>query len=142
MAGLTAERLTPKQGEMAYTTIDNHPVAASTKIYKGSMVALSAGYLVPASTSTSLIVVGRAEATVDNTTGSAGALFCDVRRGQFQWDNSASADLIAQANVGALCYAVDDHTVALTSGSSTRSVAGTIKRVETAGVWVERVQIP
>ena len=142
MAGSTAERLTPKQGEKGYTDPDNYPLAANVKVWKGGMVAINAGYLVPVTAATGLIICGRAEATVDNTGGAAGALFCDVRRGQFRWDNSASADLIAQVNVGQICYGVDDHTVALTSGSSTRSLAGTIKRVDTSGVWVERVQIP
>ena len=60
-----------------------------------------------------------------------------VRRGCFRFANSASADAIALADVGADCYIVDDQTVALTNGSSTRSVAGKIHDVDSSGVWVD-----
>jgi hypothetical protein len=40
------------------------------------------------------------------------------------------------AEVGAVCYLVDDETVAKTSGTNTRSRAGYVVDVETAGVWV------
>ena len=54
----------------------------------------------------------------------------------FRSANSAAADLIAQADVGKLCHVVDDQTVAKTDGTGTRSRAGIVARVETAGVWV------
>lgn len=119
-------------------------VEAATLIYAGAQVALDAsGYLVPASSIPGIIVIGRAEMQFDNSLGSAGAasaagaLHCDVRRGVFRWDNSASADAITEENIGQHCYAVDDHTVALTSGPGTRSIAGTIFDVDSQGVWVD-----
>jgi hypothetical protein len=52
--------------------------------------------------------------------------------------NSAGADAITSANIGAYCYVVDDQTVALTSAGGTRPIAGKIKSVDTTfGVWVE-----
>jgi hypothetical protein len=127
MAALTAERNTPRLGdEGAVTAILKLPMKASTKIYKGSLVVIDAGYAAPGRTATGLIAVGRAERTVDNSSGAAGALFIEVRRGCHGFANSAAGDLIAQANVGAIVYIVDDQTVALTSATNTRSVAGQV----------------
>ncbi len=60
-----------------------------------------------------------------------------MRRGCFRFANSAAADLIALADIGADCYVVDDQTVAKTSASNTRSIAGKVRDVDAAGVWVE-----
>lgn len=113
------------------------PVAATTKIYQGSIVALNAGYAAPGATATGRIAIGRAEETADNTSGSAGAIKVRVKRGVFKYGNSSSGDQIAQADVGADCYIVDDQTVAKTNGSSSRSVAGKIVGVDSDGVWVQ-----
>lgn len=104
------------------------PVAASTTIYAGTMVAKDAsGNAVPASSSAALILVGKAEAQVDNSAGAAGAKRVEVRSGVFAFNNSgAGADLIAAANAFAYCYAVDDNVVALTDGGGTRPIAGVI----------------
>ena len=51
--------------------------------------------------------------------------------------NSSSADLIEGDDIGKTAYIVDDETVALTDGSSSRSAAGTIYDVDDLGVWVE-----
>ncbi|MEX0971519.1 MAG: hypothetical protein WD046_13860 [Paracoccaceae bacterium] len=134
MAALIKGRNTPERSG----DIRNFGLAASTMIYAGSLVALNAaGALVPASTATTLTIVGRAEADVDNTDGSAGDLACDVRTGIFRYANSADADEITAAEIGDACYAVDDQTVAKTDGTSTRSVAGTIFHVDDLGVWVK-----
>lgn len=45
--------------------------------------------------------------------------------------------LVAQADVGADCYVVDDQTVARTSATNTRSRAGIVVAVEPDGVWVQ-----
>lgn len=114
------------------------PVAASTKIYQGAIVAVNASSLaVPGATSTTLKAAGRAEETVDNTAGSAGDKKISVRRGIFQYANSASTDEIALKDIGSNAYIVDDQTVALTSGSNTRSIAGTIHDVDANGVWIK-----
>lgn len=132
MAALTRDRNTPERTGDKF----GFPVAASTTIYAGSICALNAsGYAVPGSTSTTLIAVGRAEEQIVNS-GSAGAVSVPVKRGVFRVGNSASADLISRANIGSNCYIVDDQTVALTSGTSTRSVAGVIVDVDDSGVWV------
>ncbi|WP_153116029.1 hypothetical protein [Rhodocyclus tenuis] len=134
MSALTADRNTPSRDNVDF----EFPVAASTKIYAGGLTCLNAaGTATKGAVSTTLKTVGVAQATVDNSAGAAGDKRVKVRRGCFKFGNSASTDLITLANVGASAYIVDDQTVALTSGSSTRSIAGTIRDVESDGVWIE-----
>ncbi|MBM4394368.1 MAG: hypothetical protein FJ087_01605 [Deltaproteobacteria bacterium] len=113
------------------------PVAASVKVFAGGLVVLDAGYAKPGAAGTGLVAVGRAEETVDNSAGLAGAEVVAVRPGTFKWANSADADLIAQANVGGTCYVVDDQAVAKTDGTGTRSAAGKVVAVDADGVWVK-----
>ncbi len=71
---------------------------------------------------------------MDNSAGSAGALTVNVRKGLFRFANDGS---VARADIGGTAYVVDDQTVADNDGSSTRSVAGTIKDVDADGVWIK-----
>ncbi|NMZ73400.1 hypothetical protein HBO32_09845 [Pseudomonas nitroreducens] len=131
---LTKDRNTPRRDGKQL----NDPVAANVKIYAGSLVCLDAsGNAVPGATSTTLKARGVAQEQVDNTGGAAGDQRIESRRGVFLFANSASTDLIARADIGSQCYIVDDQTVAKTSATNTRSVAGTIRDVDSAGVWVE-----
>jgi peptidoglycan hydrolase-like protein with peptidoglycan-binding domain len=132
MTALAAERNTPQLADGSY----GWPVKGSVKIYKGALVVANAGYAAPGTAATGLVALGRAEETVDNTAGSDGALKIAVRPGVFRFGNSASTDAIAQADVGADCYIVDDQTVAKTSATGTRSRAGKIQAVDAIGVWV------
>lgn len=133
MAALSAERNTKERaGEVLEL-----PVKASTKCYQGGLAVIDAGYAAPGRTATGLIAVGRFEQTFDNSAGAAGAIKARVKQGSFKFANSSAGDLIAQANVGADCYIVDDQTVALTNGTSTRSRAGKIVAVDSDGVWVQ-----
>lgn len=134
---LSTERLTPRLGDAPVVTVLSLPVKAATKIYAGSLVVIDAGYAAPGRAATTLIAVGRAEKTIDNTDGAAGDLSVEVRRGAFKFKNSAAGDLIAQADVGKDCYIVDDETVAKTDGAATRSIAGKVLAVESDGVFVE-----
>src|SRR5262245_62519181 len=110
----------------------NYPVYQSTTIYKGSLVAVnSSGYLVPGSTSTTLICVGTATQHIDNSGGASGALYCEVFQGVSRWANGNSMTLAA---VGDLCYIVDDQTVSTVATG--RSPAGTVYLVDSDGVWV------
>jgi len=131
MAALTGPRNTP----MMAAGLLSFPVAANTTVWLGSIGMLEGGYLVPGKTGTDLVVVGRIEATATAVT--AGDETVSVKPGVYRWDNSTSADLIAQDDVGKTCYVVDDHTVALTSGTNTRSAAGRIVSVDDSGVWVD-----
>jgi hypothetical protein len=132
MVAATADRNTKKRdGDVL-----DFPVKANTKIFQGTLVVLDAGYAAPGRTAVGLIAVGMCLETVDNTGGAAGALKVRVDQGTFQFANSSAGDLIAQADVGADCFIVDDQTLAKTNGTNTRSRAGKITAVESTGVWV------
>ena len=114
------------------------PVAASTKIYGGSIVCINAsGYAVPGATSTTLKAAGVAEDRADNSAGIAGDIRVRLSKGPHKFNNSTAADAITLADIGADCYIVDDQTVAKTSGTDSRSVAGKVFDVDADGVWVD-----
>jgi len=132
MAALTSARNTQER----VGDVFGFPVKGSTKTIQGGIAVLNGGYAAPGTTATGLIAVGRFEETVDNTAGADGALSVEVKRGVFKFANSSAGDLIAQADAGADCYIVDDQTVAKTSATNTRSIAGKIVAVDSDGVWV------
>jgi len=134
MTALTKDRNTKRRDGVQYSD----PVAASTKVFAGALVCINAsGFAVPGSTSATLKARGVAQEYVDNSAGAAGDLRVETRRGVFPFANSASADEITRADIGATAYIVDDQTVAKTSATNTRSVAGVIRDVDSDGVWVE-----
>ncbi len=104
MAALTKDRATSyREG----VEID-FPVAATTKIYAGSLVCVNAsGYAVPAADTAGLKFIGVALQQMDNSTGANGDKSLRIRRtGVFEFDAAS----ITQAMVGDPMYAVDDHT--------------------------------
>lgn len=134
MTALTASRRTPTRSHRSFTA----SLAAATMIYAGALVAINAsGYLVPASADATLRIVGIAAQYADNSAGANGAIAAKYTTPICLLANSAGGDAIAAANVGAICYAVDDQTVALTSGGGARPVAGEIVSVDADGVWVD-----
>ncbi len=131
MVALTADRLTPEMGVGARSGF----LGANQAIFAGSILMRNAsGHLIKGATATGSFGVGRAEDPGVSTT--AGVTAHPYRMGVFQFANSASGDLIATADIGTVCYIVDDQTVAKTNGSSTRSPAGTVVDVDANGVWV------
>ncbi len=134
MAALTQGRITKRLADQAIIPVLAIPVKAGTKLFSGGLVCTDAtGYAVPGSASTTLKCWGIAEADVDNTLGVNGALFVRVRRGAFNLNVGTAGDALAQANVGAMVFIIDDNTVGLTNGSATRSVAGKFLGFETDG---------
>lgn len=116
-------------------------LAAATTVFEGGMVAVNAaGYMVPAGAVGAKRIVGVARDTYDNSAGVDGDLTGDVERGCSQFDNSAGVDAITAASINRPCYAVDDHTVALTSNGGARLYAGIIIAVDANGVWVDFTQ--
>lgn len=133
-AALSAERDTPSKAGQVFEL----GVATGVKIFKGALVAVNAsGYATPGATATTLVGLGRADSTVDNTLGQNGDLNVRISRGIFRFANSADADAIANDDISKICYIVDDAAVALTNGSDTRSPAGRIFGIDSSGVWVE-----
>ena len=112
-------------------------VAASTMCYAGTIAVMNAsGFAEPASTATGLVALGVFTSQVDNAAGANGDQVAEFERGYFRFANSAAADEITATDIGSLCYLVDDQTVALTDGTSTRSIAGIVDDVDELGVWV------
>lgn len=110
-------------------------LGANQAIFAGAILMRNAsGHLIEGATATGSFGVGRAEAAVTSTT--AGVTDQPYRPGVFRYVNSASGDLIAIADIGTVCYIVDDQTVAKTSGTNTRSPAGIVEDVDAQGVWV------
>lgn len=133
MTALIADRNTPRlEGDFKLL-----PMAAAAKIFLGAIVMRDAsGNAVKGQTALGLYGAGVAIEQIDNSAGNAGDKSIRVREGIFRFANSASTDQITNADIGTLCYAVDDQTVAKTAGSGTRSVAGIVMNVDTIGVHV------
>jgi len=126
MAALTAAKSVNHLGDAPFINLLKIPQKASTIVYQGALVVIDAGYAAPGRTATGLVAAGRAERTYDNSAGANGAKTVEVRRGVFAFENSSAGDLIAQTEIGTLCYIVDDQTVAKTNGGATRSIAGRV----------------
>jgi hypothetical protein len=134
MAALATDRATPRREG----TTRVFPVAASTLIYAGAIVAINASNLATkGAVSTTLKAVGVAVERADNSAGAASAITVKVERGVWLMANSAAGDAITLADIGSNCFIVDDQTVAKTNGSTTRSVAGVVNDVDASGVWVQ-----
>jgi len=134
MAALVKDRDTRRRDGVRRTA----GVAANAVIHAGAIVVRNAGgFAAPASTALGLHALGVAQDAADNTGGANGAKTVDVDAGVYQVANSAADDEITAADIGNDCYLVDDQTVAKTDGTNTRSVAGKVRDVDAAGVWVE-----
>lgn len=128
---------TPRNTPLVTTSTVARDVAGGAKILAGTLVCLNAlGLAVMASTALNLIADGRAEDTVDNSAGVAGAEKITVRKGTILLANSGSTDLIGRPEIGKTVYIVDNQTVAKTDGGGTRSPAGKVFDVTPAGVFV------
>lgn len=116
------------------------PLGANAKVYRGSFAATRSGYLQPMLTPQSTDIVWGLIEGVDETcsqssgvidgqpgiTGGStdGEVSCLISTGTFWVPNGTGADALAQADVGATVYVVDEKTVGKTNGSNTRPVAG------------------
>lgn len=124
MAALTKNRSTPERIPVL------RQFEAAGEIYAGALVALnSSGKAVPASDTAGLRVLGRAE-----TRAKTGEMVT-VKSGCFLFKNGTSAAAVAAADVGGVCYVIDDQTVGKTGGTNS-IVAGLVFDVENKGVWV------
>lgn len=134
MAALSSPRSTLRQGP-SFNRI-TVALKANAKVYKGGLVAVDAtGYGIAGASAASLIVMGIAQATVDNTGGASGAVSVDVEVGDFKLDN-AGTNSVTITSVGSAIYMNDDHTVSTLSTS--QSVAGKCVRLDAdGGIWVQ-----
>lgn len=113
------------------------PVAAATEIFGGHMIcANAAGFAVPGVATAGFTVLGVCDGYVDNTGGAAGDTVVLVRRRKSWNFANLGADAVTQAQIGKTCYLADSQTVAKTSNTDVRPVAGIVLGVDTDGVWV------
>jgi hypothetical protein len=115
--------------------IFDFPLAASTTILQGSLVALDgSNNLVSATDAASRRCVGVALEEVNNSAGSAGDLRCKVEMRCVKLKNS-SGNAITDAHIDRACYVEDNEIVASAAGTNA-VVAGIVAKVDTDGVWV------
>lgn len=112
------------------------PVAASTHIYRGTLLSqlTASGAVVPYSTASTGVCVGVA-ASESNNTGSAGdtRVLVESRR-IYSFANGAGGDAFSEASlIGALVYGSDDNTVADNSNSQARKAVGFFFGMEADG---------
>ncbi len=132
MASLTSPRNTVVLLPQQFGSLQ--PMAAGATAVQGCLVALNGdGYGNAASMTkaTSLKCVGIANESVDNSAGIAAAQSVVCLTGLVLLDNGTSTDTITQADVGNLCYALDNHTVSRVSTGA--SAVGTIRQIVGAG---------
>ena len=131
MVALTQDRNTPRAEGEERTGL----LGANQTIFAGAILMRNAsGHLVEGAVATGAFGVGMALERLASTT--AGVTAIKYRPGIFRFANSASSDQIATADIGTVCYIVDDQTVAKTNGTNTRSPAGIVDGVDAQGVWV------
>lgn len=130
MGALTKDRNTERKDGILVP----YPVAAGVKIYAGGMVCLNAAkYAVPGADVAGLVLLGKSEEYVDNSTGANGDLTVLVyRKKSFEF---ACAGM-TQADEHKPVFIADDQTVAL---STTNHIpAGIILEFSSAtSVWVD-----
>lgn len=124
MTAITTQRARDELGGIGFTS--DAPVAASTTIVMGALLTTLNGYATNAAAAPGHRVLGVATESKDNSGGSAGDKQVPYKTGIFAFDNSTAGDAIAQADVQKDCYLVDNNTVAKTSNSFARSVAGRV----------------
>lgn len=125
MAALTKDRATAERDGRLVAD----PLAAGVVLFAGGMYVLNgAGAATPATAAatTAVRAVARQRALAAQGDVADGVL------GVFCFDNSAGADALARADIGAACFAADDQTVKKTGTCR----AGLVLDVDAAGVWV------
>ena len=139
MTALSASRVLRRSGSQAVSMrLNSAPVAASTIIYGGSIVAINlAGYGAPARADPTLFGVGVAVATADNSAGAAADVLVDIERGVFSMNNSSSTSALTDNDIGRVCYAADDNTVARITAIGTLPPVGKVMGFDGSDVLVE-----
>ncbi|HZZ04634.1 hypothetical protein [Paraburkholderia sp.] len=135
MTVLTADRDTPNRAGLRFS----YPAKGGVKFYVGAIAAVDSatGFMTKGAASTTLKSAGIVQEQIDNSAGADGAVNVPTKRGIWRVANSAGADQLTLKDVGANAYIVDDQTVAKTDGTGTRSIAGVVRDIDPAGVWVE-----
>lgn len=135
MSALATFRDTKQSNVLTLSTVK---LGAGKKVYAGGIVVTdtATGYGCAGKTGTGLVCRGIAMETVDNTAGGVGALSVGVDR-RPAWLDIYGSDAVTQADVDKTVFLYDDHTIAKTDGTATRSIAGVLRAVGTLGALVE-----
>jgi hypothetical protein len=126
----------------------NVPVTAGAVCFGGGLAMLSSGNAIPARVGqggsdmakVADVALSRVVGVFcRSVTGGAtdGAETVDIEDGTWLFKNSAGVDALTSANVDQYCFVIDDETVAKLSAAGTRPIAGIVREVTSAGVWVE-----
>ena len=128
---VTANQIIKKQDG----TIRAYPVAASTTIYQGTLVFLTAAGYADDDTATGVNgFVGIAKEYVDNSSGSAGDLWVEVyAEGDFELVGSG----FSQADVGSIVYAEDNFTIGVSISSASVPIGKVTRYVSATKLIVE-----
>ena len=127
----------PRDTQARTMTTRTVPLYRAVKIYQGSLVCINTahGYGVEASVTSTLVAIGIAQQTVDNTNGSDGDQSVPVSSGlAYCFNNGTGGSDFTAASRGALAYTYDGGTCLASQGSG--SIAGVVEDVDTLGVWV------
>lgn len=125
MSALTANRDTLQRDGV----FESHGVAASTRIYAGSLVCRNAsGYVIPAADTATYKVQGIAQEEANNSSGSAAAIQCKTKWGVARLATSG----MGAGDEGKPVYVTDDQTVCLAASSTNKVGAGIILDVISA----------
>jgi hypothetical protein len=135
MTALAASRLTKP-----FKSSGMSMLSTAEQTYQGGLACIdtSTGLVKKGAASTTLVPIGRYRE--DKLVASGGSASIEFFRelNAIWFANSASTDLIAQTEVGSNVYVVDDQTVAKTSNSNARSIAGRVWAIDAKkGVLVE-----
>jgi hypothetical protein len=116
-----------------YTVNERFPHKAkdATQFYRGILVNSDAGgFLVQAADTANHKCVGTA-AERKLSAGGDGATLVEVENGVFEFATSG-ASAIVQADVGRLCYVLDNQTVVKAAGTTNSVIAGKVVRLLSA----------
>lgn len=140
MAALTNKRWNPQKTIKYF----GFPLKAGATAYTGGMCAADPanGWVLPAAPATAgLIVIGQFAQDVDNSASTATTTVQVALQKEIvaDWyDNVTGGGAVVASNLFALCYIADDHSVTMTSGSS--SQAGRVWGIDSSlGVLVQNI---
>ncbi len=119
------------------------PLGSAVTVYSGSIALSRAGYLAnasaPQATDTVLGLIGEpaggtyvktGPGIVGNGSQGADGVWVEILTGSFILANGTGADALAETDVGASVYVVDEVTGGKTSGGSSRPIAGVLMPID------------
>lgn len=111
-------------------------IAAATTIYRGGLTATNAaGNDTPAANTGTLRVTGVAENQLVNA-GAAATVYGVTKSTGVHYFANDVTNPVTQADIGYLCYVVDDQTVQRGGTGCNGVVAGLVDSVDDSGVWI------